>query len=188
MNAEPVTYELLRDTHERERKGNKLTKLPPGYYASGQEYLDRLRREYERAHGEDPGSTEMRLLQDEYQNARDSLVAVFDLRLRKVLLLAHTAAKGGTVDVEALTPEESELFKQLQATLDHARSAILKGARKGERRVLVRVLEDLPPVTGTDLKVYTMKREDIVTLPEDTAQILITRGKAVVVDVGKAAG
>lgn len=179
MSREEFTYETLRDTHERERRGNKLTGLPSGFYDRAQDYLDQLRAEYEAAHEEDPGSTEVRLLQDEYQSARDSLVAVYDLRVRKVLQMAHTASKGGTVDADPLSPQEVDLYEDLLERLEAAREAVLKGARKGEKRILVRITEDLPPVTGADLRVYLLKGEDVVSLPEDTAEVLLKRGKAV---------
>jgi hypothetical protein len=40
------------------------------------------------------------------------------------------------------------------------------------------MLEDLPPITATDLRIYALKREDVVTLPEETAKLLVDKGKA----------
>ena len=46
--------------------------------------------------------------------------------------------------------------------------------------VVVHVLEDVPPFAGIDAK-YTLRKEDVVTLPRAIAQILVDRGKVRVV-------
>ncbi len=48
--------------------------------------------------------------------------------------------------------------------------------------VLVHVLEDLPPFAGLDTT-YHLKKEDVVTLPKTIAEILVSRGKARVVEM-----
>lgn len=46
-------------------------------------------------------------------------------------------------------------------------------------RVLVRVLEDIGSFAASDLRTYHVRREEVLSLPADTARILILRGKAV---------
>ena len=53
--------------------------------------------------------------------------------------------------------------------------------------VLVHVLEDLPPFAGLDTT-YHLKKEDVVTLPKTLAEVLVSRGKARVIEVADAAG
>ncbi len=48
--------------------------------------------------------------------------------------------------------------------------------------VLVHVLEDLPPFAGLDTT-YSLKKEDVVTLPKTIAEILVSRGKARIVQM-----
>ncbi len=48
--------------------------------------------------------------------------------------------------------------------------------------VLVHVLEDLPPFAGLDTT-YSLKKEDVVTLPKTIAEILVNRGKARIVQM-----
>ncbi len=45
--------------------------------------------------------------------------------------------------------------------------------------VLLRILDDVPPFEGEDNRVYRLKREDVITLPNYIAQILLRRKKAV---------
>ncbi|HYM39556.1 MAG TPA: hypothetical protein VEY12_05360 [Thermoplasmata archaeon] len=51
--------------------------------------------------------------------------------------------------------------------------------------VLVHVLEDLPPFAGLDTT-YSLKKEDVVTLPKTIAEILVNRGKARIVQMSGA--
>ena len=48
--------------------------------------------------------------------------------------------------------------------------------------VVVHVLEDLPPFAGLDTT-YSLKKEDVVTLPRTIAEILVSRGKARIVEM-----
>ncbi len=43
--------------------------------------------------------------------------------------------------------------------------------------VIVHILEDLPPFAGLDTT-YHLKKEDVVTLPKTIAEVLVSRGKA----------
>jgi hypothetical protein len=58
--------------------------------------------------------------------------------------------------------------------------AAAPAARQSDKAVLVlRILEDVPPFEGEDSRVYHLKREDVVSLPRNFAQILVRRKKAV---------
>ncbi len=48
--------------------------------------------------------------------------------------------------------------------------------------VVVHVLEDLPPFAGLDTT-YSLRKEDVVTLPKTIAEILVSRGKARIVQM-----
>jgi len=52
--------------------------------------------------------------------------------------------------------------------------------------VVVHVLEDLPPFAGIDTT-YHLKKEDVVTLPQTIAKVLVDRGKARIVQMREAA-
>lgn len=53
--------------------------------------------------------------------------------------------------------------------------------------VVVHVLEDLPPFAGLDTT-YSLRKEDVVTLPKTIAEILVTRGKARIVQMPGVSG
>jgi DNA replication initiation complex subunit (GINS family) len=53
--------------------------------------------------------------------------------------------------------------------------------------VVVHVLEDLPPFAGLDTT-YSLRKEDVVTLPKTIAEILVNRGKARIVQMPGVSG
>lgn len=48
---------------------------------------------------------------------------------------------------------------------------------RGEAKLLVRILEDVPPFVGVDVT-YELRKEDVVGLPKDVAEVLVGRGVA----------
>ena len=45
-----------------------------------------------------------------------------------------------------------------------------------DTNIIVRVLKDIPQFVGNDMKKYTLKEDDVLTLPWDIAKILLQRG------------
>ncbi|HHH77995.1 MAG TPA: hypothetical protein ENL18_02130 [Thermoplasmatales archaeon] len=55
-------------------------------------------------------------------------------------------------------------------------NAVNGGGSNGNK--ILRILKDVPPFVGADMKKYSLKKEDIITMPDDTANILLKRGAA----------
>lgn len=52
------------------------------------------------------------------------------------------------------------------------------------KKTTIRMLKDLPSIVGVDGKVYgSFKKEDVITLPEGNAKVLINQGAAEYVDI-----
>lgn len=59
----------------------------------------------------------------------------------------------------------------------------LELGRKTTKKILVRILQDVPSFVGADMKIYgPYKTEDVVLLPEQNAEALIKRGMAIVIE------
>jgi DNA replication initiation complex subunit (GINS family) len=56
-------------------------------------------------------------------------------------------------------------------------------AGPADGRLVVRVVDDVGEFVASDLRAYTLLREQVVSLPADAARILIARGKAVEVQL-----
>ncbi len=80
---------------------------------------------------------------------------------------AKPPEKRSSAGMKVLSSEETKRPKVAPSLKDH---------------VLVHVLEDLPPFAGLDTT-YSLKKEDVVTLPKTIAEILVSRGKARIVQM-----
>ena len=61
---------------------------------------------------------------------------------------------------------------------------LLEEAAKKPKRILVRLLRDVPAIVGADMRPYgPFKREDVAVLPAENALALVGRGVAVEVKI-----
>ncbi|MEM2870285.1 MAG: hypothetical protein QW379_07710 [Thermoplasmata archaeon] len=122
---EEVSYNRLIHVYQQEKRGGPPAQLPADFYDSVREFIGALRRACEAERSSDPTSMRALQLTDQLQKARALQMDIVNLRLRKILLLAHQALTGGSVDVRALTPEERSLFDSLVAILKQGRMSVL---------------------------------------------------------------
>jgi DNA replication initiation complex subunit (GINS family) len=80
---------------------------------------------------------------------------------------AAAPEKKGPSGMKVVSSEETKKPKVAPSLKDH---------------VVVHVLEDLPPFAGLDTT-YHLRKEDVVTLPKTIAEILVSRGKARIVQM-----
>lgn len=78
-----------------------------------------------------------------------------------------TPERKAAAGMKVLSSEETRKPKVAPSLKDH---------------VVVHVLEDLPPFAGLDTT-YSLRKEDVVTLPKTIAEILVNRGKARIVQM-----
>lgn len=105
------------------------------------------------------------------------------LRLSKILEIVK---ENRLLDPSLLSPEEVKflaLIKEGGLFVEDASEAITGKTQgliiDGRKFTLVRILENLPAIIGTDLATYgPFKKEDIVLIPYDNAQILIVKKMA----------
>lgn len=173
---EGVSYEDIKTHLDKQKRSNKPVEIAPSFYEDAQTYLSELREEYEQVHARDPASREVQILRDELFRAREALNDLFDLRAKRIL--SHTLTEDPEVDPEHLTSEERTLFEKVQEQVQATRSQALERAQRSGEHKVVRVLEDVPSFTGADLRIYDLDAEDVVSLPDETAQLLIGEGKA----------
>jgi DNA replication initiation complex subunit (GINS family) len=173
---EGVAYEDLKSALDQQRRANTPVELAAGFYEDARRYLTELREEYETAHARDPASKEVRILQDELFRAREALNDLFDARAKRIL--SHTLSEASELDEADLAEEERELFNDVRKQVDQARENVLEGAQRGGEHALVRITAEMPSFTGADLRIYDVAPEDVVALPEETAELLVEKGKA----------
>lgn len=196
----PDHYSLLLDWRRAETSARGLARLPHDFFEATQAYLAEARRVYEGELRENPSGKKGEVARQTYQRASQIARDIVDARMSKVLSQAFQASIGGVRELPNALAEERALFEALADTLRKHRATVapyleVVGAAtvaasaprppapvKAEPAatvrpssapvVLVRILKDAPPVE-TGGETLHLHKEDVVSLPVETAQILI---------------
>jgi DNA replication initiation complex subunit (GINS family) len=122
----------------------------------------------------------------EKEVARRLLDELRETRLRKIL---ENAKIGISVAEENLTSEERTFMRNLSDSLatfrkDEIRIEDTSRAAARAELMVVRFLQDIPEIVGTDLRIYgPYKKEDVGSLPAENAHALIKQGAAKPIEV-----
>jgi DNA replication initiation complex subunit (GINS family) len=159
-----------------------------------------------------PSSQASMMLNDQLKKATDKAKRAYELRQRKIALLALRKVAGDNPETGNLTSDELVLLSSVISVLgahkdNHADfegvgpsfsdpgeivqaqepsprkapkgepdSAPEEASEEKEDLVLVRVLEDIPTFAGVD-RDYTLRREDVLSMPRKIADTLVSHGK-----------
>jgi DNA replication initiation complex subunit (GINS family) len=184
---EELNYEKIREVLQKCRK-KEVIDLPSDFYRSARKYIESLQREF--AKEKDVFSLKARALSDSINRVTQAIDEIYDLREGFVINAAIIKTRGGEVEyTKNFSQDEKDLLNEIVDCLKRARARTYIDEREeqaeeeGRRKEnLVMILEDLPPFVSEDKKSYTLKKGDIVTLPPETARILIKNRKAKVVE------
>jgi len=205
-----MSYENIMGLFRQENKSSQLIKVDPALYDKIGDYIKSLRKESEREIAMNPMSQASMMLNDQLKKAIDKAKRVYELRQRKIALLALRRVAGDNPDTSNLTPDELVLFSSLTSVLGahkdskadfeelgprftqpkdveilpevptdgscEMKASAKAGTGTAEDLVLVRVLEDVPTFAGVD-KDYKLRKEDVVSIPKNIANTLLSHGK-----------
>lgn len=208
---ESISLERILQVYREESQRKALTPLEPDFWERVQRLVADLEADLREESSHDPNSAKAALLRDELKKVVKRRDQIYQYRERKRALMAASAASGAEVDLSPMTPQEEDSFRTLLDVLGRGRSRALglgeereetpprEEAPKEEKRkekerkptgkpkrepkedhVLVRVLEDIPAFLGIDAT-YELKKEDVVSLPQQVAKVLLDQGKAEVI-------
>jgi DNA replication factor GINS len=207
-----VPLDDLRIIILNERESGRLSEVPPTLYDEIRGHLSSLQ---EKVYSEsDPLSDQAQTLIEEVKAMREIVRDIFRIRSRKILSLAIVQVEAEATEREELKkmlPAEREMFDGIVRELEKGKAAlsgqvpraapgaavpaageniemagIPEPARQpDEAMVLVRVISDMEPFMGVDGRIYHLKAEDVVTLPERNAGVLIDRNIALNIIPGK---
>jgi DNA replication factor GINS len=157
--------------------------LPNDFYRRATNYLKGLQED---SLSSDPHTLQSRLLIREREIVGRLLDELREERLRKIL---ENEKNGISVPEDGLTIEEQPLVHTLNSSLTTLRERKLHGegvssAVEHTELAVVRFLQDIPEIVGTDLRIYgPYKKEDVGSLPTRNAQALIKQGAAKPIDI-----
>lgn len=98
---------------------------------------------------------------------------------RRVILEGKQEAPPKAVDEDRAQPPEHR-----DSTSESKKQTPEEDRPPEPEKVVLRILKAVPPFVGSDMKKYSLKEEDVVTMPRDMADILIEREAAEKITVG----
>ena len=168
----------------------KLQSLPTDFYARAGTFLQMIIEEKRTADKNLPKSI---LLEHEKDYAERMLNDLILLRYQK---LSKIVTQDKEILSEGLAAEEKSLFKSFlpfKEAYQRFAQNLLRGQHiqpKEEKtiadirkRVVLRFLQDIPAIIGSDMKTYgPFLAEDVGSLPDENAKILVRQGLAKLVE------
>ena len=176
-------YNELYKAWKSEKTSEKTQPLASDFYQRAQTYLSGLEQ--------DSASLEAHTLQGRLALKEKEIVTrlLQELKETRLQKLVNITKHHGDMDATGLTEEERNLVKGIDDSLqafEQGRNEPTGTANTEEQIELsvVRFLQDIPEIVGTDLKIYgPYKKEDVGSLPNQNAQALVKQGAAKEIEV-----
>jgi DNA replication initiation complex subunit (GINS family) len=189
MDEDDISYKALRKIQQQEKKLPLLTRIDQNYYKKFSEYLKNLQRIAEN----EENSQRIQLFNDEIQNTKNIALNIYELREKKIVQAALSKVRGGKPDLKNLLEIEKKLFDTLVEQIIVLRKELLEQKiekkiktkstqvigekeKKNNTNAIVQVTQDTPEFVGTDMKTYSLRKDDVLTLPEEMSNPLLKRG------------
>jgi len=200
MEEDEINYRTLREIQQMEKNSPILTELKPDFYLNLSKYIDQLT---DRLKNESSSQKQL-LLKEEIKNTQKISINIYEQREKKILLAAISKARGGNPDIKNMAYIEKKLFDSILNVLKTTRENFLekesfekknnsetkKEPNKPEKpevtnknkNLIVIVTENIPEFIGTNEKRYNLRKNDMISLPEDMYKMLSRRGVVKKVD------
>ena len=193
MEEDEINYRNLREIQQLEKNSPILTELKSYFYTDLSKYLNELEKRLQ----SESSLQKQTLLKDEIENTKKIAINIYELREKKILFAAITKTRGGNPDIKNMLNIEKNLFESLINVLKTTRIRLFKQeqvekksndpeekpveAKKLEEKQknsnpIVRVIEDVPEFIGTNEKRYYLRKNDVLSLPDDMCEMLFRRG------------
>jgi len=145
-----MTYEDIMGLFRQENKSPQLTKVDPALYEKMGSYIKSLRKEHEKETVLNPSSQTRLMLSDQLKKAIDKAQRVYELRQRKIALLALRKVAGDNPDTTNLTPDELVLFTNLTSVLGAHKDSKADFEELGPRFTQPKDVEVLPDAPSSE--------------------------------------
>ncbi|NLV07051.1 hypothetical protein GOC83_13020 [Haloarcula rubripromontorii] len=123
-----MNVDELQSVQSRERQTDQLQQLRETFYEDAGQFIQQLRTERERAaeRAEDPfDSPEVNRLTDDIKTAEQTVEAVYERRVGKIVKMASLAAADMPTEDDGLTQEERDLFETMVEAIESNRGHVL---------------------------------------------------------------
>jgi len=187
-----ITYQEIYDILRKEKYNEALQELPRDFFKELAEYIADKRKLLSRESDSALFSDTLRMTRKQLDNALSVIKELLAIRERKVLNLAFAAAQTGVTkrDTDNLLEHERDLFEISVKKLEENQKLIkkrLEGVEQGEgkdlKNLFIKFKQDIPAFLGPDGQEFgPFKEGEIANLAKEIVDILISDGKAMVID------
>ncbi|MBN1389750.1 MAG: DNA replication complex GINS family protein [Candidatus Thermoplasmatota archaeon] len=129
------TIQEIGEVYAAEKASIKITRLPDEFYEKANSLIEGIRARIEnfKATTKEELSEEYYDLAEEYKRQKDILNSIYNMRERKIVLMAMNSARKITHSTENMVHDEENLFFDLKMEMEKIRGRILRfGARSQE--------------------------------------------------------
>ena len=207
-----MNYEDIMTLFRQENRSPQLTKVDPALYDRISAYIKSVRKESEREIAMNPGSHASMMLNDQLKKAIDKAKRVYELRTRKIALIALRKVSGDNPDTANLTPDELVLFSSLTSVLAAHKDSNADFEVLGPRTARQEEVVEVPSLKRPEPKAkepeeekaadelvmarvledvptfagvdrdYKLRKEDVVSIPRSVADTLLSHGKIKIIE------
>lgn len=178
-------YNKLFSAWRYELENEALGRLETDFYSKISTYIKSLKEKNE----EFSTGIQSSLLKQELNHAICMVEELISTRYNKIINLSE---KEKSITLEILPLEEKNLFSNFfsfikkyqlfKKKLLHG-SVTVKEIKQSKNRVILRFLQDVPRLIGTDMNSYgPFLAEDVASLPSENAELLIKKGLGKIVE------
>jgi len=188
---EEINYKTLRRIQQAEQTAPGLTKIDTNFYRDVAAYVENLEQSIEN----ERNPQKLKLFSDEISNTKKIISSIYELREKKIVHTALSTVRSGIPDLKNLLEVEKKLFDALVEQIMFSRTEVFTEhvpnspkklqrshpveplpTREPNTNPIVRVVEDTPEFLGTDEKTYSLRKEDVLSLPKEMSEPLLKKG------------
>jgi len=191
MDLDEINYKTLRKIQQLEEKSSVLSKIDAEIYINFLKYINNLNLRF----GNETNEQRKIILKNEINNTKKIIKNIYDQREKKILLAIMSKVRGGAPNLKNLVKSEKILFESILEIVSSMRQQIMDTKIKknnisndnkpvikktdekvtNENDKIFLIKEDIPEFIGTDSRKYNLRRNDIITLPKNTSELLLKR-------------
>ena len=191
MDKDEINYKILRKIQQIEEKTSILSKIDSEIYLNFSKYINNLNLRFENEKNEQRKI----ILKNEIDTTKKIIKNIYDQREKKILLAIMSKVRGGDPNLKNLVKSEKILFESILEIVISMRQQIMATKIiknnisnenkpdikktdekvKNENNKIFLITEDIPEFIGTDSKKYNLRRNDLITLPKNTSELLLKR-------------
>jgi DNA replication initiation complex subunit (GINS family) len=126
MEKNKLTHDLVHQVYQAERQNALLSQVDKDFYEKVAELIKGLKEDYEEVSRKAASSSKAMVLLDELKKIQTLVREIYEYRIRKVALMALTAASEGTVDKKNMVGREIAVYENIYGILKEGYEEILR--------------------------------------------------------------